>query len=88
MRGRLLEDLEQHVDGLLRQAIRILDHDDVPGRIRGHDRRTGDELARILDAVAQRLGADQVDVRMRSGDGRRAARCLPGVSRRCGCSGR
>ena len=65
---RLLEDLEQHIDSLLRQAIGILDHDDVPWRIRRHDRGTGDEFARILDAVAEGLRAHQVDIGVGSGD--------------------
>jgi len=63
---RFLEDLQQDVGRLIREAIRVFDDDDMPGCVGRDYRGPSDELACVIGAVAQGLGAHDLDIGMRA----------------------
>ena len=68
----LLEHLEQDVDRGFGEAIRVLDHHDVPGGISRDHSGSQDEITRVIHSVTQRLRDHQVYVGMAPREGRTA----------------
>ena len=60
---RFLEDLQQRVEGLARQALRLVDDVDLLAALHRRGRRLLAQLAGVLDAaVARRVDLDDVEV--------------------------
>ena len=74
--GRLLDRLEQRVAGLLGEPVGVLDDQDLPVPTDRRQRRAPDQVADLVDADGELLGADHVDVGVAAGQHRVAGVAL------------
>ncbi len=66
--GRLLDRLEQGVAGLLGEPVGVLDDQDLPAPADRGERGAADQVADLVDADRELLGADHRDVGVAAGE--------------------